>query len=429
VDHRTDNVIGGGLKPRAAIREVEGYITKEQAGAWNDRLNELAVRQFEKIGRSGRQSFGEVQRLAHKSWRKVGDSLAVLSDTPQPGKPVPLQVNVVDASRCSTPYGKEADPRIRFGVESDEEGTIVAYHIRDSHPYDTTTFKATWTRFPADRVCHLYEELWPDQARGLPWCFPVITDCRDYKDFKEAVLIGAQIGACQGYIIQTDNPQVLASASQDAGGLQRMAPGSIPIVGLDTKITAFNPSQPTTTFPSFTDANLGAISAGLNYPKAWITRDRSRASFSAGKLEEIEGGIPLRADFQCVRDRLLKPTWEVFVSECILLGLVDIPIQDFNAAPWLFNRMTCVPIGRPWIDPGKEIPANVLAKEHNMTTLEIILGKLGYELDEILPQRSLEKARETLLDIVPPITSGTFIEPTDSTDGDPTAKPAGVDDE
>lgn len=429
IDHRTDNVVGGGLRAKAAIRPIDGLITPEQAKKWNAKLDELYTLWSARAGRSGRQSMGEVQRLAHKTWRKSGDSVVVLSDTPQPNKPITLQMNVIDPERLSTPNDETGNPRIRHGIERNDEGTIVAYYIRDSHPYDTVAYKQTWTAYSADRVCHLYEELWPDQVRGLPWCFPVITDCRDFQDYKEAVLIAAQIGACQGYVLQTSNPTLLAQSQQDANGLQRIAPGSIPIVDETTKMTPFNPSQPQTTYPQFTDTNLGGIAAGLNTPKAWITRDRSRATFSAGKLEEREGGLALRSDFQTVRDRLIVPTWEIFVAECHLAGLVDFPLQLFNRMPWAFSRMSCLPVGRQFLDPGKEIPALAMAVEQNFMTKAMVHAILGYDSDEIYDERAVEVAKEVDRDIVPPLTSGTPVQATNQTDGDPAAVSQGAEDE
>jgi lambda family phage portal protein len=424
IEHRTDNVIGSGLRPKAAIRETAG-ITADRAEALNKQINELWAQWEPHAGRGGRQTFGEVLRLAHKTWKRQGDSLVIKSVTPHKSRPIPLQLNVIDPWRLSTPPRHVASENIRLGVERDGEGSVVGYHVQNAHPYESVDPSDKWTRYDAEDVCHLYEELWPDQTRGLPWCFSVLNACRDLKDFTEAVVIAAQISACQTYIVSTDNAETLARMSRDSNGQQRMAPGQIPYTDLDTKITAFNPSQPQTTYPMFCDTKNGEIAAGLHYPKAWLTRDRSQATFSAGKLEEIEGGVPLRADFQVVKSQLISSVWTDFVRLAVLSGKVDITADEFNENEWVFTRYSCVPAGRPWIDPNKEVKASVEAIQNNLTTLETELARQGKDIDDVIPQRSIENAKQKAADVIPPVPKGS-VEAPDEMDGDPKTKPLGA---
>lgn len=424
IEHRTDNVIGAGLRPKAAIRETAN-ITADRAEALNKQINEFWAQWEPHAGRGGRQTFGEVLRLAHKTWRRQGDSLVIKSVTPHKARPVPLQLNVVDPWRLSTPPKFMPDSNVRLGVERNDEGSVVAYHVQNAHPYETVDVSDKWTSYEADEVCHLYEELWPDQTRGLPWCFSVMNACRDLKDFAEAVVIAAQISACQTYIVSTDNAETLARMSRDSNGQQRMAPGQIPYVDSDTTITPFTPSQPQTTYPMFWDTKNGEISAGLHYPKAWITHNNDQASFSAGKLQEIEGGVALRADFQIVKSQLIASVWKDFVRLLVLAGKVDIEPEEFNENEWAFTRFSCVPAGRPWIDPNKEVKASVEAIQNNLSTLENELARQGKDIDEVVPQRSVENAKQKEADVMPPVPKGS-VEAPDEMDGDPKTKAVGA---
>ena len=58
--------------------------------------------------------------------------------------------------------------------------------------------------------------------------------------------------------------------------------------------------------------------------------------------------------------------------------------------------------GRPSIDPGREIPALVMAKNENLTTVGDIVSKSGGDRDEIAEEREAERRDEEQREIVPP---------------------------
>lgn len=416
IDHRTDNVVGCGLRPRAAIKPVQNAatgvtISEAEAEQWNQQLDDLFERWAQKCGRGGKRTFGDVQRLAHKIWRREGDSFVVLSDVGRADKPVPLQLDVIGPKRVETPPEKASDENCRMGVQKNATGTaagdVLGYWIRETDPDETTLVNERYRFYPADRVCHLMDDLWGDQTRGLPWTFPIQSDARDFKDFKEAVILNAQAAACVMMVIGTNNPDLLARGNLNSSGEQEMSPGRILYTQDGDKVTGFAPTQPGTTYGMFSEWTLLGISAGLNYPFGWVVKDRRRATFSAGRLEEIDGGVPLRCDHQVLKDRLIVPTWERFVQEAVIVGAVSIDPSRFNRAPHLFTRCTVQPQGRPWVDPTKEVTAAVMAKEHNLDTVAGILGRHGLDMEETFRQRSREKAMEAELEIAPPITGGT----------------------
>ena len=430
IDHRTDNVIGTGLNPKAWIQPYRDLISAEQAKVWNEELNELYRRWAPHAG-GRRRSFSRLQRLAHRTWRKGGDSFIVLSDVGRANSPIPLQLNVVGPKRVETPYDQAASPRIRLGVQKTEDGReIEGYWIRETDPHDTVDNTPKHRFYPADRVCHLLEELWPDQSRGLPWCFSIIPEAKDFLDYRETVIINAQIGACQTAFINTSNPELYGQNGLNSAGQVELEPGRFTVLGHGDTVTPFNPSQPQTTYGMFSEWSLLGMSAGINYPFGWMVKDRRRATFSAGRLEEIDGSVPLRSDFETVRNNFIAPVWERLVAEAVILGESTIPPDLFHAMPWLFTRFKLLAQGRPWIDPTKEVTAAILAKEHNLDTLEGIHSKLGKDTEEVLDTRAAERGMEYARDIVPPIYTGTVPksgeddQDGDEDDPDPVTDPA-----
>lgn len=415
IDHRTDNVVGTGLTPKAWIRAVPGVISETDAKRWNAELDDLFLRWAPNAG-GPRRSWTSLLRLGHRTWRMAGDSFFVLSDKGGADKPIPLQIDVISPERVETPPGKAASPRVRLGIEKDSDGQVMRYWIRETHPDDSLDNRQIYREYGIDRVCHLFDELFPGQSRGLPWTFAITSDARDAADYKEAVIIAAQVAACQTMIVQSSNPQAMAQNGLNANGQLELEPGKVLYTGLGDTVSAFNPTQPQTTYGMFSEWNLLGIAAGLNYPFGWLVKDRRKATFSAGRLEEIDGGVPLRADFVQLRDCVVMPVWKRFVKEALIVGETSIPIELYRIVPHLFDRCKVAPNGRPWVDPVKEVTSAILAKEHNIDTLEAIQARLGKDVVETFETRAEERRRETELGIVAPIYSGQM--PANSADDD-----------
>lgn len=401
IEGRVDNVVGAGIALKARIRETPGKITKAQAEQWNGELDGAFERLEPQIGKSGRVSLTDVQRLVERYWRRDGEAFVVRSAVARPDKPVPLQVDVIDPRRVETPPEFAGDPNVRFGIRTDGRGEILGYYVRSAYPGDSRETRLKYEYFTADRVCHVFEQLWADQTRGVPWFAAVLNEIRDFKDFREAVIIAAQVAACITMIVGTADQEALAAGATNRAD-EDLQPGRILYRPLADTVHCLTPSQPATTYGMFSEQTHLGLAGGLNWPMGWLTKDRRKASYSAGKLEEIEGGVGIRVDQKKLHEAVDARLWAWFVSECVLLGVVSIPPAAFVRERWLYTRVKPKPPGRPSIDPSREIPALVQAKNENILPLEEIHGRQGLDTDEVFERRAYEREYEEELGIVPP---------------------------
>lgn len=428
IDTRVDNVVGKGFRYQSQIRPVGDLISEDEAEQFNREIESVMRRFVPQSGRSGR-SFNQVQRIAARSWFRDGDVLRVFSDVGRANKPVPLQVNLIDANRIETPPEEGGNPRVRMGVKYNDAGDVTGYFTRKSDPDDTLQHDQDYDFWPIERAQLIYEPLWEDQSRGVPWFASILSDCKDWKDFKEAVIIAAQVAACQTLVIGTSNPATMATnamgaaTNADGNREENMRPGRI-IYRQDTEtIEGFNPTQPSTTFGMFGEFNLMSQAAGLNWPMTWLTKDYRRVNFISGRLGEIDGRMVVRSDQQLLSETLLDPTADRVVTEAVITGAVSIDPTLFDRFPHLFLRHNWIGPGRPWVDP-REVQANVMAKEHNLDTLAAIHARQGHDTDEVIETRGREKQLEDQHGVRPPVKNGKPAEEVGTNAANPANEPA-----
>lgn len=402
VKGRVTNVVATGLSPQARIRPAEEWepqeIDEDRARRLNKQLESAWERWQKKASRCGRKSFWMLQRLAERCVARDGECLVVLSDKPFAGRPVPLCLEVVSITRLETPLKFAGDPRVRMGIETDEDGTPVAYHIRTTDPNDTTITEMEWERVPADRVCHIYEEEEGGQHRGWPASVPSMTTMKDVKDYDEAVLIKRQTEACfAAFIKGGGNPYdaaVAAATGTNANSqrLEEITPGMIRYLGTNEDVTFATPGQGSGgDHAEYQATQYHRVAAGLGYPYELLLKTYGGTNYSSGRLSLLDGRAEFRAEQKFQIDLFLSPVWERFVYECVLAGLVEIDGDEYQRFPWAFNRHIWIPPGWPWVDPVKEVLADGEAVDRGFASRTQVNQARGTDDEEVQEQRLREK--------------------------------------
>ncbi|MFM9964452.1 MAG: phage portal protein [Planctomycetaceae bacterium] len=417
IENRTNNVVGSGIRPQARVLSNKTIgLDKARATRINRQLEALYEQLSPHVGAGGRQSLWQIQRLAQRSWLRDGEVFVVFSDVARDSKPIPLQVNLVAAERCTTPTDgatvKTTDggsfkfdnryKSTRLGIQKDGDD-IVGYYFRDQSPGDTENPEETWTFYSVDRVCHLFEQLWVDQTRGLPWLFSVINLFKDFKDFREAVLTSANVAACMTAIVSGPNPEQIKNNTIDENGRVQMEAGSFLFVGDDAEVSNFSPSPPSTNAEVFNHEVLIEMCAALCEPYSWLTGNRKGQSYSSGKLDEIDGRVPVEIQQKTHSDLWLFDLWQRLVQQAVLFTtLVEITPAEWLANQHHFTRHVWLGPGRPLLDASKEGPALIKLIDANLITKASVHARFGEDSDQIFRQRGREIRLERLYGCEPP---------------------------
>lgn len=310
---------------------------------------------------AGGLSFGANLALAVRTLVETGEVFVVWTNEPAAaGLRVPLSYRLLPGDFLDTrmngvaPLAKTEGGIVRYGIEYDKRGKVVAYWLYDRHPFDTDFIVAvpTSTRYSADQVDHVFERLWIGQRRGVPWLAPTAIPADDLAQYETAALWKARMAASLGLTIENTGPtpSSLGAQTTDSNGrtLEQLAPGAILRLRPGEKASQVSP-PPDDNFGEFWRSRLYAIAAGLGMPYASLTGDLKQANYSSLR----EGKLLFWELLDCwqwhiIHDQLLRPAWRRFGRARYAAGRTSGGVLP--GVKWSFPR-------RPWVDPAKDVAA------------------------------------------------------------------------
>lgn len=406
IDARVDHVVGKGFTVQAKIRKGSG-ISQEAADGFNGQLEDVYSRWSLRCDLTGRESLWQLSRLVERHIAADGESFTIMWARRRSGQPIPLVLEVVDPERINTPPYKAGDPLCRMGIQYNADGEIVGYWLQSEHPGDTKRTELRWNLIPADRVLHVYEKWAAGQSRGYPWMKRTLDRWRDGNDLDEAGIIAAQIEACNAAFVKTSEPLKKARGlgrGRDSAGkrLEDMMPGKIHYLDSTTEEVVFNQPTKSNIVGTLHEWNHRRIAAGMNWPYEFLMKDWRGVSFAGGRLILNGAKITCQSEQQLLTVGWFVGIWHEVVHESVLFGAVDINLSRYQQRPWIYQaHRWSAPAWSYSITPGEEIDADIKAIEHNIKTLEGVVGERQGDMEEVIEQRAREVALERAKGVEP----------------------------
>jgi lambda family phage portal protein len=319
-----------------------------------------------------------------------------------------LQCRLLDAEQCDGSYSLN-DPvqRIVAGIQFDGEGRREFYHFSKQRPGLPMPLSGYETvKMPAHAVSHIFRVEAAGQVRGISWFAPVILKLIDLDKASDAQLMRQQTAAMfAGFI--TD-PTGAASSEFDISqnGNQwdvSLEPGMMKFLAPGQDVKFSSPADIGTNGIEFLKFTVREIAAGLSLPYEMLIPDLSDVNYSSIRAGLIE--FRRRAEkfqWQIMVRHFCEPAWRRFVAAEILSGRIDAPTfdsdpEDYFAAEWL-------PPKNSWVDPLKDVQAEILAIDRGLMSRRQAVAARGYNIDnldiEIAEER--KQAAAMGLDFSPP---------------------------
>ncbi|MGX7874471.1 phage portal protein [Mesorhizobium sp. ORM6] len=338
------------------------------------------------------------------------------------GRPYASAVQMIDPARLSDPRDRIFQPmkssRLRKGVESDSFGAPIAYYIRNAHPGDYRSnliVTPTWKRIPARKswgrmiINHVFEELRPDQTRGVAAMVSALSEMRMTKHFRKTELERAVVAATYAASIESEIPQDVTAAlgaaastsdgnatttwmaayldaiSEYGSGAKNlhMDGAKIPIFAPGTKLKIQNPGANSPAGDKFEQSLLRYIAAALGVSYEQLSRDYTQTNYSSARASLGETLKTMLAIKRAVADKVANFVYRLWLEEAINYNELecfkrrDVPrfydglnAEAFSACEW-------IGAGQGQIDPLKETQAAVLKIVNGLSTKEIEIAKMS----------------------------------------------------
>lgn len=371
------NVVGRGLYLKPAIdAEVLGISPEEKL-----KLEKQIEREWRLWAESPDcdmsriDTFYELQQLAFMNWLISGDCLAVLPVKARKNQPYDLRVQLIEADRlCSPDNFDTLDNKIVGGVEVDQSGEVVAYHIADHHPLSYAYTDIKWQRVEAygeltgrRNVLHLMSRERIGQRRGVPFLAPVIESLKQIGRYTDAELVAAVVsGMFTVFIEKADasNEDAIGSMipeeeqvdAEDETSIE-LAPGAVIDLNEGEKAHDMNPGRPNANFGGFVEAICQQIGAALEIPYELLVK-RFNASYSASKgaLEEAWKMFNMYRNW--LATDFCQPIYEEWLTEAVAKKRIKAP--GFFTDPAIKKAYCAAKWNGPargMLDPVKEVTA------------------------------------------------------------------------
>ena len=371
---------------------------RDRAGELDKAAN-LAVwmefKRWSKLGNctvTGEDSWVDVQNLVTRALARDGGILLRKRSGKKFG-PHGFQLQLLEIDQLDTNYNSNADNgnKVCFGIEKDEYGKTIAYHLLDRHPGEVAGYRfssgQTRRRVDASEIIHIFTKERPTQSIGFPWLVASSTCLHHLGEYSYAELLAARAGAAKGGWFQSTTGQQFAGEQQiDADGnpatLIDFEPGSFDELPAGMTFQAYDPKHPTDAFSPFCRGQLLEASAGGGISYATLTGDLSEANYSSmrsGKLEEQEAFKKFQ---QHLIEHLCEPVFSAWLEMALLSGALPYTMADFDRLNQPLFR------GRrwPWVDPSKDIKAVSDAMAIGITSRTKVVEEQGGDIEQIFEE-------------------------------------------
>jgi lambda family phage portal protein len=405
---------------RAAEALWRGY--SEDIGHYNDVSRELTISQQ--------------LRLALRHKLVDGDSLIVAYWMPERigrgGAKYATAFQLVDPDRLSNPYQMIDSKHLRGGVEIDQHGVPIAYHIRKAEQNDwyNAHESMVWERIEREdpdgwrRVIHDFERDRANQHRGIGIFTPVLKHAKMLARYYGVELQAATVATIFGtYVTSPYDPAMIEAAMDSAGdgelgfyqelradwAKERPAMLNnvrVPTLAPGEEIKQVAAAHPHSGFEDFAHEMLRSIAAALGVSAEQITQDWSKTNYSSARAALLESWKTLTRRNTEFKVGTATPIYACWLQEAMERGDLDDVLPrnapDFIDAATAYTRCDWLGVARGWVDPVKEKQGAILGLDGGLSTLKRECAEQGLDWEEVLHQRAIEVDTFKRLGLPPP---------------------------
>lgn len=399
-----------------AMQSQAGDLMRDKSGKPVFKLDDAAVRIIEQAWKewcknpfvTGDMSLNEGGRLALRNTARDGDTLTkFVIDSSMNDFGFGLQLfegDIIDDYK-NTMVGDGLNPneqnQIRMGVEVNYYQKAVAYWLLKEYPGDQMWWNVDGyysERHAVDDYIHLFKRKRITQIRDVSWLVPIMRDLKMLDGFDEAAIVAARTGAAKmGFFVQKASDGNPYDGSKDSAGnlITDAEPGAMEQLPYGMEFQAFDPKYPDAYYADFIKSRVRRIGAGISMNYNTLANDLENVNYSsirAGILDDREGYKATQTWFIA---RWQQPIFAKWLEISLLNGSLKDPFSG-NSLPFSklskFQKVEFRPRRWPWVDPLKDVQADVLAINNRLTTrTKVISENTADDYEDIIKETAQEE--------------------------------------
>tara|TARA_Y100000034_G_scaffold71992_1_gene86853 strand:+ start:2053 stop:3546 length:1494 start_codon:yes stop_codon:yes gene_type:complete len=386
------NVVGPtGIKLQVRAREPDGRLDKF--------ANRHIEENFIKWGKpgvctmDGKMSWTEAQRMMVESVARDGEIIIRMVKGAAAANEFGFALQFLEADHLDESLNKSLPNgrRIEMSIEFDAWRRPVAYHFLDKHPGDEfySLGGRTYTRVPAEQILHPFIIERPDQPRGVPWMSSAMLRLQMLGGYEEAEVVAARIGASKmGFFTSPDSDSYEGGGEDaDSNLTMELEPGVFEQLPSGVSVQTFDPDHPAGQFGDFMKTCLRGIASGLNVCYTGLANDLEGVNFSSIRQGTIEERDHWRVLQRWSIEHFHVPVFEAWLVSFLSSGMTTLPMRRFDK----FNVPVWSPRGWQWVDPLKEVNANIAAVGAGFKSKSEVAAEQGRDLEEIFDALAAEQ--------------------------------------
>ncbi|HEX8773262.1 MAG TPA: phage portal protein [Pyrinomonadaceae bacterium] len=385
------NVVGpSGIKLQVRAKntrgEMDSLLNRQIEEAW------ATWSHAENASVNGKLSWRDALRKFVSTLARDGEALVrmISADNPFGFSLKFIDVNWLDEHYNETLPGGN---RVIMSVEINDDDKPVAYWLTppvDEYALRSRPSMRRRTRVPAEEMIHCFlmddENSGDDtQTRGVPWAHTAMMRLHILGAYEEAELIAARIGASKmGFFIPPAADPLTGVPGEATDGdhpmIDGVSPGTFQELAPGYTFEAFDPQHPNANVTGFVKAMLRGVSTGLDVSYCSLANDLEGVNFSsirAGLLEERDIWRSLQA---FVIEHFCRRVYIAWLKSSMLTGVLNLRPRDLQRV----SEPVWRPRGWAWVDPKKDMEANVGALDNALATHTDILAEQGEDFEEKL---------------------------------------------
>ena len=386
------NVVGqNGIRIQSKARNEDGKLD-----ILGNRVLEREWAKWCRVGNctiDGRMSFLDAQKLFIETLARDGEVLIRHITTNNPLDPYRIQF--LDAD-----YLDEEENQVHnngqetiMGVKLDKHKKAISYFLFKEHPHNNYhgKYDRTHIEVPAEDVIHAYQSDRPEQTRGLPFMTTALNRLKMLDGYEESSLINARVSASKmGFFTSPSGEDFTGSDTEDQyTPIMNAEPGTFEELPDGMSFQSFEPQFPSSEFDSFHKSILRGIASGLGISYVSLANNLEGVNYSSIRQGTLEERDNYRILQKFMIDHFIQPIFNKWLLQTMSFkdGFLLPPDKYDKFA----DNIQYIPRSWGWIDPVKEVKANVDGLNAGVVTMQDVQANYGRDVEELFEQHQREE--------------------------------------